>query len=142
MFLTREPIRLDEFLEVPADFKTGASVLFLGLVRDHSEGRKVLCLEYEAYEEMAERMMADLITASFAQWPLENFRILHRLGRVELGEVAVAIEVRSVHRDEAYQASRFLIEGIKHDIPIWKKEYFSDGTSEWNPSCAHLSRSA
>lgn len=128
----RTPIYASEFLEMTNDFRSGASLLFLGTVRNHSEGREVLYLEYEAYEEMAEKMIAELIAEAFQRWPLEGIRLFHRLGRVELGEIAVAIAVETAHRDEAYQASRYLIEGIKHKVPIWKKEYFADGTSQWS----------
>lgn len=132
MFLTREPIELNRFLSEGNPLEVGARVLFLGTVRDHSEDRAVLFLEYEAYGEMAERMIKELVDSAFRRWVVEDLKLLHRLGRVELGEIAVAIEVRSVHRDEAYEASRYLIEEIKNKAPIWKKEYFSDGTSEWS----------
>ena len=132
MYLTRKAIRTAGFLNGDDNFKTGASIVFLGTVRDHSDNKKVLYLEYEAYEEMAEQMIRELVTFSFDRWPLEEIKILHRLGRVWLGQIAVVIEVKSAHRDEAYQASRYLIEEIKHKIPIWKKEYFADGTSEWS----------
>lgn len=132
MYLTRNAIRAVEFLNSDDHFKTGASVLFLGIVRGDSEGKKVLYLEYEAYEEMAEQILRQLVAFAFEKWPLEEIKILHRLGRVWLGQIAVGIAVKSLHRDEAYQASRYLIEEIKHRVPIWKKEYFSDGTSEWS----------
>lgn len=131
MHLTREPINVYDVIASPG-FRSGASVLFLGTVRNHSEGRGVLYLEYDAYEEMAERIIKSLIHSVFRQWPLEDVKLLHRLGRIELGQVAVAISVLSAHRDEAYQASRFLIEEIKHRVPIWKKEFFEDGASQWS----------
>jgi len=126
-----------------AQLGAGASVLFLGIVRNHSKGKAVLYLEYEAYEEMAERIIHELVKSAFERWKLEDIKILHRIGTVNLGKIAVAIEVSSVHRDEAYQASRYLIEEIKHRVPIWKKEYFADGTSEWSQcqSYVELSRS-
>lgn len=130
-YLTREKIDPVNLLNPAGDFREGASVLFLGMVRRSSEGKEVLFLEYEAYEEMAERLIVELRDASLKRWQLEGIKILHRLGRVDLGEVAVAIEVRSEHREEAYEASRFLIQAVKHAVPIWKKEYFADGTSEW-----------
>ena len=138
MYLTRQAIRTIEFLYGDERFKTGASVVFFGMVREDSGPKKTLCLDYEAYEEMAERMIQELVHFSMDRWPLEEIKILHRLGRVWLGQIAVAIEVKSAHRDEAYQASRYLIEEIKHRVPIWKKEYFSDGTSGWSlcPSSA------
>ena len=142
-YLTREKINVYEFIAPslqPSPLRgegrvrgVGASVLFLGIVREHSKGKKVLYLEYEAYEEMAGRMIEDLISSARRKFQTESIQVLHRLGRVDLGEVAVVIRVESAHRDEAYAASRYLIEEIKHRIPIWKKEYFADGTSEWSP---------
>ena len=132
MYLTRKEIRTTEFLNDDDHFRAGANVLFLGIVRGHSVDKKVVYLEYEAYEEMAEKMISELVAFAFDKWPIEEIKILHRLGRVWLGQVAVAIEVKSAHRSEAYEVSRYLIEEIKHRVPIWKKEYFSDGTSEWS----------
>ena len=132
MHLTKKEIRTAEFLNGDSEFHTGASVLFLGVVRSQSEGKKVLYLDYEAYEEMAEHMIGELVNSALKKWPLIEIKILHRVGRVWLGQIAVAIEVQSVHRDEAYQASRFLIEEIKHKVPIWKKEFFLDGTHQWS----------
>lgn len=138
MYLTREAIRTAGFFSSDDNFKTGASVLFLGIVRGSSNGKKVLYLDYEAYEEIAEQMLREFVASAFEKWALEEIKILHRLGRVWLGQIAVAIEVKSAHRDEAYQASRFLIEEIKHKVPIWKKEYFADGTSEWSGCKDHV----
>lgn len=149
MYLTHEPIHLAQFLTPPGDFSAGggpagsvagtagADVLFLGIVRNHSEEREVLFLEYEAYEEMAEALLHELVQEVSVKWPLERIQLLHRLGRIPPGEIAVATDVRSAHRKEAYQASRYLIEEIKRKIPIWKKEYFADGTSEWSLGCRH-----
>ena len=123
-------------LQDDAEFKSGAEVIFLGKVRNHSEGRKVLYLEYESYEAMAENLIGTLIEQAKLRWEINSARVLHRLGKVGLGETAVLIVVEAAHRDEAYQASRFLIEEIKHKVPIWKKEYFADGTSEWS-LCKH-----
>ena len=135
MHLTHEPIRLEKFFPEEGEGgrveEVGAEVLFLGRVRRRSNGKAVLYLSYEAFEEMAERVLAGLTAEALRRWPLEALKVLHRLGRVEVGEIAVAIEVKSVHREEAYVASRFLIEAVKHRVPIWKKEYFEDGTSEW-----------
>ena len=141
MHLTRDVIHPGD-LNAPEDFHSGAAVIFAGKVRNHSEGKKVLYLEYEAYEVMAENMIGALIEQSKSRWNIDGARVLHRLGKVGLGEIAVLIAVESAHRDEAYQASRFLIEEIKHQVPIWKKEYFEDGTTEWS-LCkdAKLSRS-
>ena len=131
-YLTREIIDASQFVQDENDFAAGAGVIFLGMIRNHSDGKNVIYLEYEAYEEMAEKMIHELIRAAFLRWPLAGIKLLHRTGRIDLGEIAVAVAVRSAHRDEAYQASRFLIEEIKHKVPIWKKEYFADGSSEWS----------
>lgn len=128
MHLMREKIHSEALL----DFHSGAEVVFIGKVRDHSHGKKVLYLEYEAYEAMAERLIQNLMEEAKRNWRVDHICVLHRLGKVGLGETAVLIKVESAHRDEAYQASRFLIEEIKHKVPIWKKEYFEDGTTEWS----------
>ena len=144
MRLTHGPIEIQEFLKHSNSFGSGAGVIFLGIVRNHSQGKPVLYLEYETYEEMAERMLEELADSALRRWGLEEVRCLHRIGRVGLGEIAVAIETQSAHRAEAYQASRYLIEEIKHRVPIWKKEYFADGTSQWSlcqPDDAHLQTS-
>ena len=137
-YLTRDSIDLKNTPHPANDFHSGAGVIFLGKVRDRSQERKVLFLEYDAYEAMAEKLIGGFIRESRARWQINNLKVLHRLGKVRLGEIAVLIEVQSVHRDEAYQASRFLIESIKHQAPIWKKEYFEDGTNEWS-LCQHES---
>ena len=137
MYLIREPIDPSEFFECSNDETSGARVLFLGKIRKYSEGKGVCYMEYEAYEEMADRIIKALIDSAFRHWPVDNIRLLHRLGRVDLGEIAVAIDVRSAHREEAYQVSRYLIEKIKHNVPIWKKEYFEDGTNEWSLCQSH-----
>ena len=136
MYLTKNKIQMRDFCGEPGDFTAGAEVLFFGRVRNHNEGRQVLYLDYEAYESMAEDMIEDCLRQACARWPLTQARILHKTGRVALGEIAVAIQVCAAHRDEAYKASRFLIDEIKHRVPIWKKEFFVDGTAEWG-SCRH-----
>ena len=136
MHLTRDPIDFKSTPPLQDDFHSGAEVIFIGKVRNHSEKRNVLYLEYEAYESMAENLIEKLIQESQQRWQIDSARVLHRLGKVGLGEVAVLIEVHSAHRDEAYKASRFLIDAIKHNVPIWKKEYFADGTNEWS-LCHH-----
>ena len=136
MYLTRDPISPEDLLLLPEDFHSGAEVVFLGKVRDHSQGRKVLFLEYEAYEMMAEKLIGNYIREARERWQIDSLKVSHRLGKVMLGQIAVLIQVGSAHRDEAYQASRFLIESIKHQVPIWKKEYFDDGTNEWS-LCQH-----
>ena len=141
MYLTKERIDLSQFLERsedPTGFCDGASVLFLGICREFSFGKRVLYLKYEAYEELAESQMQKMLQSAFRRWPLGKIHLLHRLGVVKLGEIALALEVRAPHRAEAYEASRDLVEEIKHRVPIWKKEYFADGSCEWGQCQDHV----
>ncbi len=138
MHLTREVIPTENFLKGSDGFESGANVLFLGVCRDHSGGRRVLHLEYEADETVAEKMLSQLVESAAAQWPVNFVGLKHRLGVVRLGEIALFCSVWSAHRDEAYKASRYLIEEIKHRVPIWKKENFEDGTHQWSLCPAHV----
>lgn len=132
VYLTREPIHIQNLAVSVPDFHSGAEVIFAGKIRNHSEGRQVLYLEYEAYEAMAEKIIRNLVADARALWPVDRILVRHRLGKIMPGEIAVWIQVEAAHRDEAYCASRFLIEAVKHKVPIWKKEYFADGTNEWS----------
>jgi molybdopterin synthase catalytic subunit len=112
-------------LERPED---GAIVIFDGVVRNHSRGRRTLYLVYEAYEEMALKQMHALSAHALERFPARNVAMVHRLGRIEIGESSVLIAVYSAHRAAAFDACRYLIDTLKKTIPIWKKEYFEDGT--------------
>jgi molybdopterin synthase catalytic subunit len=111
-------------IKQPAD---GAAVVFEGVVRDHSRGRRTLYLNYEAYEEMAVRQMDELVEQARKRFDIREAVIVHRLGRLEIGEVSVLIVVASAHRAAAFEACRWLIDTLKRTVPIWKKEYFEDG---------------
>jgi MoaE-MoaD fusion protein len=111
-------------LKQPAD---GAAVVFEGVVRDHTRGRRTLYLDYEAYEEMALRQMDILAEQALQQFPIRDVAMVHRLGRLEIGETSVLIVVASAHRGAAFDACRWLIDTLKRTVPIWKKEYFEDG---------------
>jgi molybdopterin synthase catalytic subunit len=106
---------------------TGAVTSFLGLVRDHNQGRRVTHLVYEAYEPLAERALARILDEAQDQWPSAALAIHHRIGRLEIGEASVAIAAASPHRAEAFAACRYAIERIKQIVPIWKHEYFEGG---------------
>ena len=106
----------------------GAIVTFSGVVRDHSGDSKTDYLEYEAYPEMAERMMGEIASEVKGKWNIDDVAILHRVGRVQIGEISVLISVGSPHRGEAFQASSYLIDQLKERVPIWKKEVGEDGT--------------
>jgi molybdopterin synthase catalytic subunit len=113
-----------EKLKHPED---GAAVVFEGVVRNHTRGRRTLYLDYEAYEEMALKQMEALAAQALEQFSIREVALVHRLGRIEIGETSVLIVVASAHRAAAFDACRFLIDTLKRTVPIWKKEYFEDG---------------
>jgi molybdopterin synthase catalytic subunit len=125
--LTRERIdtgALAERMKRPED---GATVVFEGIVRDNSRGRRTLYLDYEAYEEMARRQLESLAGDAIRRFQVRDVAIVHRLGRLQIGETSVAIVASSAHRAAAFDACRWLIDTLKKTVPIWKKEYFQDG---------------
>jgi molybdopterin synthase catalytic subunit len=105
----------------------GAAVVFEGVVRNHTRGRKALYLDYEAYEEMALQQMEGLAEQALKQFQVRDVALVHRLGRLEIGETSVLIVVAAAHRAAAFEACRWLIDTLKRTVPIWKKEYFEDG---------------
>ena len=105
----------------------GAVVVFEGIVRNGSGGRPTLYLEYEGYEAMALEQMRAIAREVRALWPIDRVAIVHRLGRLEIGETCIAIVVTSAHRAAAFDACRHAIDRVKKGVPIWKKEYFADG---------------
>jgi MoaE-MoaD fusion protein len=124
--IVREPINMREMkgLEHPED---GAAVLFDGMVRNNTRGRRTLYLDYEAYESMALSEMEKLAQAALERFKVRNVCLVHRLGRLQIGETSVLIGVASAHRAAAFEACRWLIDTLKKTVPIWKKEYFEDG---------------
>jgi molybdopterin synthase catalytic subunit len=123
----REPIDLASLQETtPRD---GALCLFTGVVRNENRGRPVLRLEYEAYEEMALTLMNAIAAETHERFPVTLVRLVHRLGRLEIGEASVAVAVASPHRGEAFAACRFAIDTLKARVPIWKKELYADGSA-------------
>lgn len=125
--LTEGPISVDRLLREVADPRAGAVVLFLGVVRDNARGRRVKHLTYEAYEAMARREFEKIAAAIQARWPVTRVGIIHRTGRLEIGEASVAIAVSAPHRAEAFEAGRFAIDTLKQTVPIWKKEVWAGG---------------
>lgn len=111
----------------------GAVLLFLGVVRNENEGREVNHLEYEAYVEMAEKIMEQIVAAARERWAVGEIRVVHRIGLLSIGEVSVAIAVASPHRGDGYEASRFIIEELKVRVPIWKREGYVEGETGWLP---------
>jgi len=109
----------------------GAVVLFLGTVREMTEGRRTAALDYEAYAGMAEKKLAEIEEETRARWPVGDIALVHRLGRLELGEASVVVAVSCPHRAQAFEAGRYAIDRLKEVVPIWKKENWADGSTEW-----------
>lgn len=128
--VTPQPLDPSEGVALVSTPGSGAVVTFLGLVRDHNAGRRVLWLDYEAYEPLARTAFAQIGEEAAGRWPSVMLAIHHRIGRVPVGDASVAIAAASPHRAEAFAASRFAIERIKQIAPIWKHEHF-DGGEVW-----------
>jgi len=126
--LTREAI--DLAARHATDPRDGALCLFAGVVRNENSGRAVSHLEYEAYEDMALPLMEEIARETLTRWPVTAVEMIHRLGRLEIGEPSVAVAVSAPHRDAAFAACRHAIDALKSRVPIWKKEYYADG-SQW-----------
>ena len=105
----------------------GAAVVFEGIVRDNTRGRRTLYLDYEAYESMALKQMETLCERARSNFPIRAVTLVHRLGRLKIGEISVLIVVASAHRGPAFEACRWIIDTLKKTVPIWKKEHFEDG---------------
>jgi molybdopterin synthase catalytic subunit len=112
---------------------SGATVLFMGTVRDHSEGKRgVTHLEYEVFAERVEPKIEEIVNDASSRWPVLGVVVEHRSGTVEVGEASVAVAVASAHRSDAFTAARFIIDELKQRAPIWKKEFWPGG-AEWSP---------
>jgi len=131
ILLTENPIDIAAVVDSARSPAAGAVVLFLGTAREMTGRRKTSSLEYEAYPEMARAKLGELDDEARRRWPLVECALVHRLGHLDIGEVSVAIAVSSAHRDPAFEAGRWLIDRVKEVVPIWKKENWADGTSEW-----------
>ena len=129
--LTTERIDTDGLLRELAHQADGAQVLFLGVVRNHHQGREVLRIDYEAYEPMALKELQKITEEVAAAHGLERVLLVHRFGRHEIGDASIAVVIGSPHRAPAFEAAKQIMDRVKIDVPIWKKEYFADGTVEW-----------
>jgi molybdopterin synthase catalytic subunit len=136
-YLTEHPIEFASLLASVSASNRGGIASFVGLVRDHHDGREVKRLEYSAYAPMAQAECAAIVTEAETKWPV-RVALSHRIGTLEVGEAAVAIAVAAPHRGEAFEACRYVIEELKRRVPIWKREWYADGSSDWvNPAAAH-----
>ena len=122
-----EPLSLAAVVEAVSRVSQGGVVTFTGVVRDHSKGKRVTRLDYEAYAPMAERKLADIAREAREQWPGAEVAVMHRVGTLVPGDLAVVIAASAPHRREAFRACEHVIERLKQDVPIWKKEYAEDG---------------
>lgn len=129
--LTNEPIDAAALLERVQSPLAGAVVFFLGTTREMTGGRRTESLDYECYPEMAAKKLAELEAEAHQRWQLVDCAIVHRLGHLSIGEASVAIAVSSAHRQVAFEAGQWLIDTLKQSVPIWKKENWADGSTEW-----------
>jgi len=129
--ITHEPIDTAAVQRAVESNLAGAVLLFLGTTREMTGDRRTRSLAYEAYEDMARQKMAELADEAARRWPLTGCAMVHRLGHLELREASVAIAVSSPHRQDAFEAGKWLIDTLKEVVPIWKQEHWADGTSEW-----------
>jgi molybdopterin synthase catalytic subunit len=130
-----EPLDMAGMLAAAHHPGAGAVVLFSGEVRDQNLGRAVTFLEYEAHGPLAEKMIEEILSTARAKWKLQIAVARHRIGKVAIGETAVVVITASAHRSEAFEANRYIIDRIKHEAPIWKCEYYTDGSRQWGDNC-------
>lgn len=130
-FLTSDSLDRNKSLQMLEERMAGALVVFEGWVRNHNQGKQVLSLEYQVYPELARKEGEKILEEARAKFHLHAISCTHRFGHLEIGETAVWVGATASHRDEAFRAARFVIDEVKHRLPIWKKEHYSDGTPEW-----------
>jgi molybdopterin synthase catalytic subunit/molybdopterin converting factor small subunit len=140
--IVREPIQVGEIVNAIKLGEDGSVLTFEGIVRNHTRGRRTVYLDYQAYEAMALKQMGALAEQAIRQFSVRDVAMVHRLGRLEIGETSVLIVVASAHRAAAFEACRWLIDTLKRTVPIWKKEYFEDGAvwADGEPFPAEIAR--
>lgn len=129
--ITADPIDHAAVTESVRSDLAGAVCSFLGTVRELTGDRRTVALDYEAYPAMASKKLAELEAEARARWPIQALALVHRVGHLGLGEVSVVVAVSCPHRDQAFEACRWLIDTLKAEVPIWKKETWVDGTEGW-----------
>lgn len=132
-WITREVIAPADVLDAVGSSADGAVVLFLGTVREENDGRAVRGMRYDAYVEMAEATLRDIVAEAAPQAGTDRIAAAHRIGELDIGDVSVAIAVSSPHRTAAFAACRYIIEQVKQRLPVWKHEHYRDGESSWLP---------
>jgi molybdopterin synthase catalytic subunit len=136
-FLTDRTIELGELLAAAQSPERGGVAVFLGLVRNHHDGRPVLRLDYSAYGPMAESECARIVAEAAGRWDTA-IALRHRIGTLDIGEAAVAVVAASAHREAAFAACRFVVDEVKRRVPIWKREHYADGSVAWVDPTAKL----
>jgi molybdopterin synthase catalytic subunit len=129
--ITDSPIDHAALTDRVRSYNAGAVCTFLGTVREITGERRTMLLEYEAYPEMARRKLEELEAEARRRWPVIDAAIVHRVGRLDLGEISVVVAISCPHRHQAFDACRWVIDTLKDVVPIWKKEVWADGTEEW-----------
>lgn len=129
-YLTDTPIDVAAVMQSTHAPEHGAVASFIGTVRDHNGGRRVVALDYSAYDAMAEQICGDIVVEAATRWTA-IVTVQHRLGRLVVGDAAVVVAVAAPHRDAAFDACRWVIDQVKHRVPIWKHERYADGTDAW-----------
>ena len=133
--ITGDPIDWSQLVEKAHHPRAGAVVIFSGEVRNHNQGKNVLFLEYEAYVPLARKIASEILSEAREKWELYHAICVHRVGKVDISGCSVAVITSAAHRTDAYAANQFIIDKIKHEVPIWKREHYQDGTSEWGSNC-------
>lgn len=134
-YISEEKIILELLLQKAHHPHCGAVVMFSGDVRDNNIGKNVEYLEYESFKPMAIAMIEEILQTAKQKWDLKIAICTHRVGKVQIMESAVCVITSSAHRKEAYEANEYIMERVKHEVPIWKKEVYSDGSFEWGNNC-------
>ena len=129
--VTADPLDSERLVAAVRQDESGALVLFYGVARNHSEGRRVRALEYDAYPEMAEKKLREVADEVRGRWPVTGIGVYHRTGRLAIGEASLLVAVSAAHRREAFEACHYAVDRIKETVPIWKKEIWEDGEGAW-----------
>jgi molybdopterin synthase catalytic subunit len=129
--IVNQPIDTNQVLQSVQSDRAGAAILFVGTTRQFTDGRETSSLDYECYHEMAIKKLSQLRYRAYEKWPLEHCTIVHRIGAVPVGQTSVAIAVSTAHRVDSFEAGQWLIDTLKKEVPIWKRECYIDGQQEW-----------
>ena len=131
VYITSQPIVPSRFLDVKPDRVSGGRAVFLGYVRENNDGKKVAKLFYECYQALAEKRIERIIDEARKRWNLEDARVIHRIGWLDINDIACAIYADAMHRKAAFEACEWILEEVKRDVPSWKKERYEDSSAVW-----------